>query len=97
MIVWDPNKAIDIGKWSICGGGLLERFYGIYIYIYIYHFCLNNSELKYGKKTSASVLTKDLFLQNNAYMYKYASLFHENGQMSPAYISLFHIKLNFKK
>ena len=20
MIVWDPNKAIDIWEWSICGG-----------------------------------------------------------------------------
>ena len=28
-----PNKAIDIGRWSICGGGLLERFYYIYVYI----------------------------------------------------------------
>ena len=26
-IVWDPKKAIDIGEWSICGGGWLERFY----------------------------------------------------------------------
>ena len=25
-IVWDRNKAIDIGEWSICGGGQLERF-----------------------------------------------------------------------
>ena len=22
-----PSKAIDTGKWSICGGGSLERFY----------------------------------------------------------------------
>ena len=27
MIVWDPNKAIDIGRWSICEGGRLERLY----------------------------------------------------------------------
>ena len=27
MIIWDPNKAIDIGRWSTCGGGRLERFY----------------------------------------------------------------------
>ena len=26
-IVWDRNKAIDIGKWSIFGSGRLERFY----------------------------------------------------------------------
>ena len=26
-IVWDRNKGIDIGEWSICGGGLLERLY----------------------------------------------------------------------
>ena len=32
MIVWDPNKAIDIGSWSICGGGWLDRFYCIIIY-----------------------------------------------------------------
>ena len=24
---WDTHKAIDIGEWSICGGGRLERFY----------------------------------------------------------------------
>ena len=28
-IVWDPNKAIDIGEWLICGGGQLERYYCI--------------------------------------------------------------------
>ena len=27
VIVWDSNKAIDIGEWSIPGGGRLERFY----------------------------------------------------------------------
>ena len=30
VIVWvmvqDPNNAIDIGEWSICGSGRLERF-----------------------------------------------------------------------
>ena len=30
-IVWDQNKAIDVGEWSICGGGWLERFYNMYI------------------------------------------------------------------
>ena len=25
VIVWDPNKAIGIGEFSICGGGQLER------------------------------------------------------------------------
>ena len=24
VIVWDPNKAIDIVEWSICRGGWLE-------------------------------------------------------------------------
>ena len=24
MIIWDPNETIDIGEWSICGGGRLE-------------------------------------------------------------------------
>ena len=28
-IVWDQNTAIDIGRWSICGGDQLERFYCI--------------------------------------------------------------------
>ena len=28
-IVWDPNKAIDIGEWLICGGSWLKRFYCI--------------------------------------------------------------------
>ena len=27
MIMWGPNKAIDIGEWYICGGGQSERFY----------------------------------------------------------------------
>ena len=27
VIIWDSNKAIDIGNWSICWGGHLERFY----------------------------------------------------------------------
>ena len=34
VVVWDPDKAIDIGEWSICGGGRLERIYCKYIYIY---------------------------------------------------------------
>ena len=32
-VVWDRNKTIDIGEWSICGGGWLEMFYCIYIYM----------------------------------------------------------------
>ena len=32
MIVWDPNKVIAIGEWSIWGGGCLGRFCCIYIY-----------------------------------------------------------------
>ena len=29
VIVWDTNKVIDKGEWSICGGGRLERFHCI--------------------------------------------------------------------
>ena len=25
-VIWNPNKAIDIEQWLICGGGRLERF-----------------------------------------------------------------------
>ena len=25
LAFWDPSKAIDIGEWSICGGGRLDR------------------------------------------------------------------------
>ena len=31
-IVWEPNKAIDIEKWIICGGGPLESIYCTYIH-----------------------------------------------------------------
>ena len=35
---------IDIGEWSICGGGRLERFYCIYYmyiyYMYMYYMCI---------------------------------------------------------
>ena len=34
-IVWDPNKAIDIGEWSICGGGRLERFPELVLFVWI--------------------------------------------------------------
>ena len=27
IIVSDPNKALEIGEWSICGGDRLERIY----------------------------------------------------------------------
>ena len=30
VILWDLNKAIDIGEWSIWGGGQLETFFYIY-------------------------------------------------------------------
>ena len=36
MIVWDLNKAIDLGTLSICGGDRLERFYCRHLYTYIY-------------------------------------------------------------
>ena len=32
--VWEPNKVIDIRKWSSCGGDRLKKFYYIYIHIY---------------------------------------------------------------
>ena len=35
-IVWDPSRAIDIGEWSIYGGGRLERLYIVYANIYIH-------------------------------------------------------------
>ena len=31
VIVWDPNKAIDIGELSICGRGQLKKFYSIWM------------------------------------------------------------------
>ena len=34
-VIWNPSKAIDIVVSSICGGGLLERFY-----------CIANSSIK---------------------------------------------------
>ena len=37
-IIWNPNKATDIGEWSIYVGGRLESFYYIYIDIYIYTY-----------------------------------------------------------
>ena len=33
-LLWDLNKATNIGEWSRCGGGRSERFYCTYIYIY---------------------------------------------------------------
>ena len=33
VIIGEPNKAIDIGDWSIGGGGHLAKFYCVYIYI----------------------------------------------------------------
>ncbi len=27
--MWDPNRMIDIGEWSTCGGGWLERCFFI--------------------------------------------------------------------
>ena len=34
VIIWDPNKAINIREWSICVGGWLEGFYCMYNYRY---------------------------------------------------------------
>ena len=36
LFISNPNKAIDVEEWPICGGGWLEKLYCIYIYIYIY-------------------------------------------------------------
>ena len=30
-----PKKVIDIGEWSICGGGRIERFHCVYMHICI--------------------------------------------------------------
>ena len=30
MNIWDPNNTINIGRWSICGGGRLERLERFY-------------------------------------------------------------------
>ena len=30
VIIWDTNKRINIGEWSICGGGQLERFFSVF-------------------------------------------------------------------
>ena len=39
VIVWDPNKAIDIKDWSVCGGSRLEyNTFVICIYHYISHY-----------------------------------------------------------
>ena len=39
-ILWGRNKAIDMGEWSICGGGRLERFYSTYIPIWLSVFLI---------------------------------------------------------
>ena len=31
VTIWDPNKVIDIGRWSMCRGGQIEKFYCMYI------------------------------------------------------------------
>ena len=30
-VIWDPNKAINIEKWLVCGDGRLVRFYYTYV------------------------------------------------------------------
>ena len=40
-MIRDRNKAIDIGERSVWRGGRLERFYYIYIYIYLTCFAVN--------------------------------------------------------
>ena len=39
-VIWYSNKAIDIGEWSICGGGRFGRFSCMFLFIYIYFFQL---------------------------------------------------------
>ena len=41
----------------------------VIVYPIIYHFCVNNPELKYGHKASALVLTKKRFNQQNKHIY----------------------------
>ena len=67
-------KVVDIEKWSICGGGRLERFYCVciyiymcicvYIYIYIYtHRCIHKesrSVIKDTKRNSMAWIKPDL-------------------------------------
>ena len=36
MIVWNPNKAVDIGELAISGGGRLERFCTINLLLFLF-------------------------------------------------------------
>ena len=45
VIAWDPNKVIDIGQWSICGGGRLERL-TVNMCI-LYHIIYNKCNISY--------------------------------------------------
>ena len=60
MIIWDPNNTIDIGEWSICGGGQIESFYCVlYIYIHIYITYKARLLWKYKQRCSShSILSK---------------------------------------
>ena len=58
MIVWEPNKAIDIGEWSICGGAQLERF----IYIYMYFISQNYAVIKIRNAASREGFEPTLFI-----------------------------------
>ena len=46
VIVWNQNNAIDIGRWSICGDGRLERFY-----------CINYCRYAYSQSCIVGVAT----------------------------------------
>ena len=59
-IVWDPNKAIDIGEWSACGGGWLERFYCIATDIGI-----KNARVSVGPDVSMSVYAVVIMFTSN--------------------------------
>ena len=53
-----------VGDRAASGWRLLVLLH-LYWSIYIYHFCVNNLDLKYVSKISASSLTKDVFSKIN--------------------------------
>ena len=70
-IVWDGNKAVDIGEWAVCGGGRLERFYCIYVER-DKHLYMKSSFPKCGKRPlknrdcSGNVMFRDYVLEKSS-------------------------------
>ena len=62
-ISWDPNKAIDIEGWSICGCGRIERFYCILVFHVITHV------LKRSMYCYVSIVVLMLAATDNSAMY----------------------------